>query len=89
MSPRPRRCTRCTPRAAAACGLGDRKGRLAPGYDADILVVKATPWPTSAALHRIQAVYARGTRICDEATAGSDGDPGFTGLRPSRRAPVR
>ena len=28
-----------TSRAAEACGLGDRKGRIRPGFDADILVV--------------------------------------------------
>jgi len=78
-----------TSKAAAVCGLDHRKGRLAPGYDADILAVQGNPLADLGALPRIQAVYARGTRICDEATAGSDGDPGFTGLRPSRRAPVR
>ena len=29
--------------AAAACGLGDRKGRLRVGYDADVLVVDGAP----------------------------------------------
>lgn len=30
-----------TSRAAEACGVGDRKGRIAPGYDADLLAVPA------------------------------------------------
>lgn len=45
---------------AAACGLGDRKGRIAPGFDADILVVDGDPITDPQALHRIRAVYARG-----------------------------
>ncbi len=49
--------------AARACGLGDSKGRLAPGYDADVLVVDGDPLFDPGALHRIQAVYARGTRV--------------------------
>ena len=53
----------CTSRAAAACGLQDRKGRLAVGYDADILAVEGNPLQDPAALHRITAVYVRGTRL--------------------------
>jgi imidazolonepropionase-like amidohydrolase len=52
-----------TSTAAAACNLGDRKGRLAAGFDADILVVDGDPLTDPAAVHRIQAVFARGTRI--------------------------
>jgi imidazolonepropionase-like amidohydrolase len=33
--------------AAAACNLADRKARLAPGFDADILAVEGNPSPTS------------------------------------------
>src|SRR5439155_844444 len=43
----------CTSRAAHACGLGDRKGRIAPGYDADILAVNGNPLDSPDALHRI------------------------------------
>ena len=53
----------CTARAATALGLGDRKGRLAAGYDADILAVDGDPFTDSAALHRIRAVYLRGTAL--------------------------
>ena len=52
-----------TSRAAAVCGLGHRKGRLAPGYDADVLVVDGNPLDDPAALHRIQAVYTRGVQV--------------------------
>lgn len=52
-----------TSRAAAVCGLGDRKGRLAPGYDADILAVAGNPLEDPAALHQIRAVYVRGQAL--------------------------
>jgi len=53
----------CTSEAAAVCGLGHRKGRLAPGYDADILAVQGDPITDPTALHRIRAVYVRGRRV--------------------------
>jgi imidazolonepropionase-like amidohydrolase len=53
----------CTARAAAAIGLSDRKGQLAPGYDADILAVDGDPLTDTEALHRIRAVYLRGTAL--------------------------
>jgi imidazolonepropionase-like amidohydrolase len=52
-----------TSHAAAVCGLGHRKGRLEPGYDADVLAVHGDPLTDPAALHRIVAVYLRGTRL--------------------------
>jgi imidazolonepropionase-like amidohydrolase len=52
-----------TSAAAAVCGLGHRKGRIAPGFDADILAVDGDPVTDPEALHRIRAVYARGTVV--------------------------
>ena len=52
-----------TSTAAAVCGLADRKGRLAPGFDADILAVDGDPLADPAAVHRIRAVFTRGTRV--------------------------
>jgi imidazolonepropionase-like amidohydrolase len=52
-----------TSRAAAACGLGDTKGRLTPGFDADIVAVDGNPLADLAALHRIRAVFARGVQV--------------------------
>lgn len=49
--------------AAEACGVGESKGRIAPGYDADLLAVHGDPLADPDALHRIRAVYARGNRI--------------------------
>ena len=49
--------------AAGVCGLGHRKGRIAPGFDADILAVDGDPVADPEALHRIRAIYARGTAV--------------------------
>jgi len=40
-----------------------RKGRLAPGLDADVLAVDGDPIADPDALHRIRAVYARGIPV--------------------------
>ena len=55
--------------AAEVIGLGHRKGRIAPGFDADILAVDGDPIADPAALHRIRAVYARGTAVPEAGTA--------------------
>ncbi len=52
-----------TSRAAGVCGLGHLKGRIAAGFDADILAVDGDPVTDPEALHRIRAVYARGTAV--------------------------
>jgi imidazolonepropionase-like amidohydrolase len=52
-----------TSAAAGVIGLGHRKGRIAPGFDADILAVDGDPIADPEALHRIRAVYARGTAV--------------------------
>lgn len=49
--------------AATACELGDRKGRLARGYDADILAVPGDPLGDITALHRPVAVFHRGVPV--------------------------
>lgn len=48
--------------AADACGLGDRKGRLRAGYDADLLVVDGDPVADISDLTRPAAVLAAGRR---------------------------
>ncbi|MFL6107883.1 MAG: amidohydrolase family protein [Marmoricola sp.] len=48
---------------AEVCGLGHRKGRLVPGYDADILAITGDPLTDAEALHDIRAVFVGGTRI--------------------------
>lgn len=52
-----------TSTAAAVCGLADRKGRLAPGFDADVLAVDGNPLADVAALHRIRAVFGKGIQV--------------------------
>src|SRR5215470_6724504 len=49
-----------TTEAAAALGLGATTGRLAPGYDADIIVVDGDPAADISALGRLRRVIARG-----------------------------
>lgn len=46
--------------AAQVCGLGDRKGRVAPGFDADLLAVDGDPLADIAALLKPVAVLAGG-----------------------------
>jgi imidazolonepropionase-like amidohydrolase len=52
-----------TSAAADACRVGDRKGRLAPGYDADILAVAGDPLRDIAALRDVTAVFRAGMRV--------------------------
>jgi imidazolonepropionase-like amidohydrolase len=52
--------TAVTATPAAACGLGARKARLAPGYDADLLIVDGDPVGDLRALLRPRAVVRAG-----------------------------
>jgi imidazolonepropionase-like amidohydrolase len=57
------RCLRAgTADAAEAIGLGDRIGRLAEGYGADIVIMRGRPWlsPADIDTARIVAVISRG-----------------------------
>jgi imidazolonepropionase-like amidohydrolase len=49
--------------AAQACGVGDRKGRVAPGFDADLLAVQGNPFEDILAVARTTAVFRLGTRV--------------------------
>lgn len=49
--------------AAAACGLGDSKGLLRDGFDADLAVVGGDPGTDVGALRDIRAVYLGGARV--------------------------
>ncbi|GAA2015922.1 amidohydrolase family protein [Nakamurella flavida] len=48
---------------AGVCGLGDRKGRLAPGFDADMLVADGDVAGDITALQRVLAVYKAGVPV--------------------------
>jgi imidazolonepropionase-like amidohydrolase len=52
-----------TSRAAQACGLGHRKGRIATGFDADILAIAGNPLQDLAAVRRLRAVYVGGRAV--------------------------
>jgi imidazolonepropionase-like amidohydrolase len=49
--------------AAQVCGLGERKGRIAPGFDADLLAVAGDPLTDLTALTSTSAVFRAGTRV--------------------------
>jgi imidazolonepropionase-like amidohydrolase len=53
--------------AADACGLGSRKGRLHPGYDADLVLVDGDPLADIGALTAVQAVYLGGQPVSERA----------------------
>ncbi len=55
--------TGATAAAAASCGVGDRKGRIAPGYDADLLAVAAGVDHDLAGLCDVKAVWRNGTQV--------------------------
>lgn len=55
--------TTATSGAALACGVGARKGRLVPGYDADLLVVDGHFETDVTALQRPRSVLLRGLPI--------------------------
>jgi imidazolonepropionase-like amidohydrolase len=55
--------TAATARAARACGLGDRTGRLAAGCDADLLLVDGDVTTDVTALQRPRVVVSRGREV--------------------------
>jgi imidazolonepropionase-like amidohydrolase len=52
-----------TSTAAQVCGLGERKGRVRPGYDADLLAVDGDPLTDLGALLRPVAVLVAGRPV--------------------------
>jgi imidazolonepropionase-like amidohydrolase len=53
--------------AARAIGLGERTGRLAPGLDADLLLVDGDPVADITALRNLRLVVSRGRAAAVEA----------------------
>jgi imidazolonepropionase-like amidohydrolase len=49
--------------AAESCGVGHRKGRVAPGFDADLFAVHGDPTADLAALTAVAAVFRAGIRV--------------------------
>ena len=48
--------------AAAACGVGDSKGRIAVGFDADVVAFAGHPADDLDAIHEPVGVWTRGVR---------------------------
>jgi imidazolonepropionase-like amidohydrolase len=49
--------------AARACNVAERKGRLAPGFDADIIAVASDPLDDPDALKHVIAVWRAGNQV--------------------------
>ena len=49
--------------AAEACGVADRKGRLAPGFDADIIAMAGDPLANPEASLEVSSVWRAGERV--------------------------
>jgi imidazolonepropionase-like amidohydrolase len=52
-----------TSAAAVTCGIDDRAGRIAAGYDADLLAVDGDPLTDITALRNVAAVFRAGHRV--------------------------
>ena len=52
--------TSATSTTAAALGLGDRLGAVAPGYEADLIAVRGDPAQDIAALSKVSFVMRGG-----------------------------
>ena len=59
-----------TATAARAAGVEDRIGRIAAGYDADVVIFSDDPLRLDA---RVLAVYIDGARVHADLTAGANG----------------
>jgi imidazolonepropionase-like amidohydrolase len=56
--------------AAEACGIADRKGRIAAGYDADLIAVGGNPLHRLEALLDVRAVIRMGRLVWPEQLGG-------------------
>ena len=52
-----------TSAAADGCGVGDRKGRLRPGYDADISIFEGDVLSDLTALRAVEWVFVGGVAV--------------------------
>ena len=61
--------TAATTLAATACGRDNRKGRLLPGFDADLLAVRGNPVEQLTDLFNVHAVIRAGLLLLAEQTS--------------------
>ena len=73
-----------TTEAAAALGLGAVTGRLAPGYDADLIVVHGDPLTDIAVLGKLRRVIARGRDYVPDSGRFDVSAPGTPFASPDR-----
>jgi imidazolonepropionase-like amidohydrolase len=73
-----------TTEAAAALGVDDITGRLAPGYDADLIVVDGDPRADISALGRLRRVVARGRDYVPDSGRFDVSAPGTPFASPDR-----
>jgi imidazolonepropionase-like amidohydrolase len=81
--------TMATTRAAAALGVGEVTGRLAPGYEADLIVVDGDPLTDIAALGRLRRVIARGRDYVPDSGRFDVSAPGTPFADPEQRVSLR
>jgi imidazolonepropionase-like amidohydrolase len=78
-----------TTEAAAALGVDAITGRLAPGYDADIIVVDGDPLADISALGRLRRVIARGRDYVPDSGRFDVSAPGTPFAAPGRPVGLR
>jgi imidazolonepropionase-like amidohydrolase len=78
-----------TSEAAAALGLGAVTGRLAAGYEADLIVVDGDPLAGIAALGRLRRVVARGRDYVPDSGRFDVSAPGTPFASPDHAVDVR
>jgi imidazolonepropionase-like amidohydrolase len=78
-----------TTEAAAALGLGATTGRLAPGYDADLIVVRGDPQADITALRDLRRVIARGSDYVPDSGRFDVSAPGSPYASPDQAVDLR
>ena len=78
-----------TTEAASALGLGALTGRLAPGYDADLIVVHGDPQADITALRELRRVIARGRDYVPDSGRFDVSAPGSPFASPDQAVDLR
>jgi imidazolonepropionase-like amidohydrolase len=78
-----------TTHAAAAVGVGDVTGRLAPGYDADLIVVDGDPLADISALGSLRRVIAQGKDYVPDSGRFDVSEPGTPFASPDHSIDLR